>query len=164
MSAALPIFYVFSRQQPGNIFCLNDQTHIACFMCFKRCVTSIFISYHLKFNYSQYTMYKRLKNWMIGCNTHLLKHMKQAILVWSFRQNIFPGCYRQKTSKYGRAVDIVGPPCATIYAAESPVRAIVTQQRCHTTHPHIPGSKPGHWTRPGSSAVVCFIHNISVRL
>lgn len=57
-----------------------------------------------------------------------------------------------------------GPPCATIYAAESPVRAIVTQQRCHTTQPHIPGSKPGHWTRPGSSAVVCFIHNISVRL
>ena len=33
--------------------------------------------------------------------------MKQAILVWSFRQNIFPGCYREKTSKIGRAVDIV---------------------------------------------------------
>ena len=44
---------------------------------------------------------------MIGCNTHLLKHMKQAILVWSFRQNIFPGCYPEKTSKIGRAVDIV---------------------------------------------------------
>ena len=44
---------------------------------------------------------------MIGCNTHLLKHMKQAILVWSFRQNIFPGCYLEKTSKIGRAVDIV---------------------------------------------------------
>ena len=25
-------------QQPRNIFCLNDQTNIACFMCFKRCV------------------------------------------------------------------------------------------------------------------------------
>ena len=24
--------------------------------------------------------------------THLLKHIKQAILVWSFRQNIFLGC------------------------------------------------------------------------
>ena len=44
---------------------------------------------------------------MIECNTHLLKHMKQAILVWSFRQNIFPGCYPEKTSKIGRAVDIV---------------------------------------------------------
>ena len=33
--------------------------------------------------------------------------MKQAIWVWSFRQNIFPGCYREKTSKIGRAVDIV---------------------------------------------------------
>ena len=29
---------------------------------------------------------------MFGCNTHLLKHIKQAILVWSFRQNIFLGC------------------------------------------------------------------------
>ena len=48
---------------------------------------------------------------MIGCNTHLLKHMKQAILVWSFRQNIFPGCYPEKTSKIGRAVDIVCPLC-----------------------------------------------------
>ena len=44
---------------------------------------------------------------MIGSNTHLLKHMKQAILVWSLRQNIFLGCYREKTSKIGRAVDIV---------------------------------------------------------
>ena len=33
--------------------------------------------------------------------------MKQAILVWSFRHNIFPGCYPGKTSKIGRAVDIV---------------------------------------------------------
>ena len=39
--------------------------------------------------------------------THLLKHMKQAIIVWSFRQNIFLGCYPEKTSKIGRAVDIV---------------------------------------------------------
>ena len=39
--------------------------------------------------------------------THLLKYIKQAILVWSFRQNILPGCYREKTSKIGRAVDIV---------------------------------------------------------
>ena len=90
--------YILSKWP--NSYCLFH-------VLFKRCVTSVFISYHLKFNYSQYTMYKRLKNWMIGCNTHLLKHMKQAILVWSFRQNIFPGCYREKTSKYGRAVDIV---------------------------------------------------------
>ena len=33
--------------------------------------------------------------------------MKQAIIVWSFRQNIFLGCYPEKTSKIGRAVDIV---------------------------------------------------------
>ena len=26
---------------------------------------------------------------------------------WSFRHNIFPGCYPEKTSKIGRAVDIV---------------------------------------------------------
>ena len=42
--------------------------------------------------------------------THLLKHMKQAIIVWSFGQNIFPGCYREKTPKIGRAVDIVDDP------------------------------------------------------
>ena len=30
---------------------------------------------------------------MFGCNTHLLKHIKQAILAWSFRQNIILGCY-----------------------------------------------------------------------
>ena len=30
---------------------------------------------------------------MFGCNTHLLKHIKQAILAWSFRQNIILGCF-----------------------------------------------------------------------
>ena len=30
---------------------------------------------------------------MFGCNTHLLKHIKQAILTWSFRQNIILGCF-----------------------------------------------------------------------
>ena len=30
---------------------------------------------------------------MFGCNRHLLKHIKQAILAWSFRQNIILGCY-----------------------------------------------------------------------
>ena len=30
---------------------------------------------------------------MFGCNTHLLKHIKQAILAWSFRQNINLGCF-----------------------------------------------------------------------
>ena len=30
---------------------------------------------------------------MFGCDTHLLKHIKQAILAWSFRQNIFLGCF-----------------------------------------------------------------------
>ena len=43
-------------KQPRNKFCLNDQTNIACLMCFKRCVHLIFISYDLKFNYSQYTI------------------------------------------------------------------------------------------------------------
>ena len=32
MSAALPIFDVLMGKQAGNIFCLNDQTNIACFM------------------------------------------------------------------------------------------------------------------------------------
>ena len=40
--------------------------------------------------------------------------MKQAILVWSFRQNIFPGCYPEKTSKIGRAVDIVCGPTLSV--------------------------------------------------
>ena len=62
-------------------------------MCFKRCVPLIFKSYDLKFIYSQCTIYKSLKNWMFGCDTHLLKHIKQAILGWLFRQNLFPGCY-----------------------------------------------------------------------
>ena len=43
-------------KQPRNIFCLNDQANIACLMCFKRCVHLIFISYDLKFNYSQETI------------------------------------------------------------------------------------------------------------
>ena len=30
---------------------------------------------------------------MFGCDTHLLKHIKQAILAWLFRQNIFLGCF-----------------------------------------------------------------------
>ena len=30
---------------------------------------------------------------MFGCDTHLLKHIKQAILGWSFRQILFLGCY-----------------------------------------------------------------------
>ena len=32
MSAALPILDVFTGKQAGNIFCLNNQTNIACFM------------------------------------------------------------------------------------------------------------------------------------
>ena len=56
---------------------------------------------------------------MIGCNTHLLKHMKQAILVWLFRQNIFLGCYPEKTSKIGRAVDIVCQLLAIQYSGHS---------------------------------------------
>ena len=31
-------------------------------------------------------------------DTHLLKHIKQAILVWSFRQNIFLGSFHQNCS------------------------------------------------------------------
>ena len=51
----------------------------------------IFIWYHLKFNYSQYTFDKL-------DDTHLLKHIKQAILVWSFRQNTFLGSLHQNCS------------------------------------------------------------------
>ena len=32
MIAALPIFDIFTGKQTGNIFCLNDQPNIACFM------------------------------------------------------------------------------------------------------------------------------------
>ena len=32
MIAALPIFDIFTGKQAGNIFCLNDQPNIACFM------------------------------------------------------------------------------------------------------------------------------------
>ena len=32
MIAGLPIFDIFTGKQVGNIFCLNDQTNIACFM------------------------------------------------------------------------------------------------------------------------------------
>ena len=92
MTSSLAEIASKTGQQPRNIFCLNDQANIACFMCFRGVQHPIFISYHLKFNYSQYTIYKRLNNWMFGCNTHLLKHIKQAILAWSFRQNIILGC------------------------------------------------------------------------
>ena len=102
MSTALPIFDVFSRQQPGNTFCLNDQTHIACSMCFKRCVASnLYIISPKIYLLPVYNIQKIEKL----DDTHLLKHMKQAILVWSFRQNIFLGSLLQKSSisTHGRA-------------------------------------------------------------
>ena len=52
-------------------------------------------------------------------------------------------------------------------------RRVARESNCHqqrrgvTQHIRtflVPSQDTGHWTRPGSSAVVCFIHNISVRL
>ena len=45
---------------------------------------------------------------MFGCNTHLLKHIKEAILAWSFRQNIILGCYPVFAAISARGEFIVG--------------------------------------------------------
>ena len=44
-------------------------------------------------------------------DTHLLKHIKQATLVWSFRQNTFLGSLQQKCSIWSCFVaKTVNPP------------------------------------------------------
>ena len=44
-------------------------------------------------------------------DTHLLKHIKQAILVWSFRQNTFLGSLLLKCSIWScYAIAVVGQP------------------------------------------------------
>ena len=58
-------------------------------------VQSLYDMYQLKFNYSQYTILQHIEKMD---DTHLLKHTKQAILVWSFRQNTFLGSLLQKCS------------------------------------------------------------------
>ena len=45
MSTALPIFDIFMGKQAGNIFCLNDQTNIACFMIIRGVEHLIFQSF-----------------------------------------------------------------------------------------------------------------------
>ena len=113
MNSSLAEIAAKTGKQPRIIFCLNDQANMACFMCLRGVQHPIFISYHLKFNYSQYTIYKRLNNWMFGCNTHLLKHIKQAILAWSFRQNIILGCYPVFAAISARGEFIVSPTDVT---------------------------------------------------
>ena len=63
--------------------------------------------------------------------------MKQAIWVWSFRQNIFPGCYLEKTSKIGRAVDIVGTKCWEFWLCTSMSKLLdftTWDEKHHTEH------------------------------
>ena len=66
------LFYDYKRLGTSNlsIFCIN----LCC--------------YYLNF---------RWYDWKIGWYTPLII-IKQAILVWSFRQNIFPACFHQKSS------------------------------------------------------------------
>ena len=45
MIAGLPIFDIFTGKQVGNIFCLNDQTNIACFMILRGVYHPIFQSF-----------------------------------------------------------------------------------------------------------------------
>ena len=45
MSAALPIFDIFTGKQAGNIFFPNDQTNIACFMIIRGVYHLIFQSF-----------------------------------------------------------------------------------------------------------------------
>ena len=60
------------------------------FYDYKRCVSSnlSIISPRISISISN----KYTNDWKIGWYTPL-KIIKQAILVWSFRQNTFPGCY-----------------------------------------------------------------------
>ena len=42
---------------PRNIFCLNDQPNIACFICFKRCVSSNFSIFCIMYTASNFSVY-----------------------------------------------------------------------------------------------------------
>ena len=97
----------FCRRLARNIFCLNDQTNIACFKFFKRCVSSNFLIFCI-YLYCYYFDF-RWYDWRLDvthCYTPLII-IKQAILGWSFRQNIFPACFPVKMSNIGRAAIIV---------------------------------------------------------
>ena len=45
MIAALPLFDIFTGKQAGNIFCLNNQPNIACFMMIRGVYHLIFQSF-----------------------------------------------------------------------------------------------------------------------
>ena len=64
-------------------------------MCFKRCVA--FNLYIISPKIYLLPVYNIQKIEKLD-DTHLLKHIKQAILVWSFRQNLFLGSLHQKSS------------------------------------------------------------------
>ena len=74
------------------------------FYDFKRCVSSN-LSIICIFVADRYWNF-RWYYWKIGWYTPLII-IKQAILGWSFRQNIFPACFTVKMSNIGRAAIIV---------------------------------------------------------
>ena len=55
MIAALPIFDIFTGKQARNIFCLNDQSIIACFMIIRGVYNSVSVR----------NISKRLQDWML---------------------------------------------------------------------------------------------------
>ena len=65
-------------------------TQYCLFYDYKRCVSSNLSIISPKISISISNKYTN--DWKIGWYTPL-KIIKQAILVWSFRQNTFPGCY-----------------------------------------------------------------------
>ena len=77
-------------------------------------VQSLYDMYQLKFNYSQYTILQQIEKMD---DTHLLKHTKQAILVWSFRQNTFLGSLLQKCSIWSCYAIAVVPSSNLLYIA-----------------------------------------------
>ena len=77
-------------------------------------VQSLYDMYQLKFNYSQYTILQQIEKMD---DTHLLKHIKQAILVWSFRQNNFLGSLLLKCSIWScYAIAVTASLSATLRA------------------------------------------------
>ena len=60
----------FCRRLARNIFCLNDQTNIACFMCFKRCVSSNFLIFCILYTENNQIWGDMIKNWMLHTSSN----------------------------------------------------------------------------------------------
>ena len=73
-----------------NYILSKRPTQYCLFYDYKRCVSSNLSIISPKISISISNKYTN--DWKIGWYTPL-KIIKQAILVWSFRQNTFPGCY-----------------------------------------------------------------------